>query len=149
MAVAAELTPERVTEMLVRAGRLAPGGRVLALVEEPTRTTLISTLRRVKIEYDGDAKHAPAHLLVKTPRTDTAVSFIDQGRRETAFYTDVAPRSPRDSVPQCFEAVGRDGDGPCHVLIEDLSATHHVLGEWRQGWRGSRRSCVRERRRWQ
>jgi hypothetical protein len=128
--VSGELTPERVTELLVRGGRLAAGGRVVSLVEEPARTTLISTFQRLRLEYDGDATTAPAHLLIKRPRTDLAASFIDQGRRETAFYADVAPRSPRDSVPQCFEAVGRDGDGPCHVLIEDLSATHRVLGEW-------------------
>jgi hypothetical protein len=58
------------------------------------------------------------------------VSFIDQGRQETAFYRDVAPRSPRGILPQCFEAVSTDGDGPDSVLLEDLSATHHVIGEW-------------------
>jgi hypothetical protein len=104
-----ELTPDRVTELLVRAGRLDTGERVVSLVEEPTRTTLISTLQRLRLEYDGDAKTAPAHLLVKRPRTDLPVFFLD---------------------PQCFEAIGRDGDGPCHVLIEDLSATHRVLGDW-------------------
>jgi hypothetical protein len=124
------VSPERLTEMLQRAGRLGRGGRVVGVVEEPARTTLISTLTRLRLEYEGDAKTAPAHLLIKTPRTDGPVSFVEQGRRETAFYIDVAPRSPRDSVAQCFDAIGRDGDGPCHVLIEDLSETHHVVGEW-------------------
>ena len=128
--VSAELTPERVTEMLVRGRRLDGGRRVVGVVEEPMRTTLVSTLQRLRLQYDGDATTAPAHLLIKTPRTDGPVSFIDQGRRETAFYVDVAPRSPRDSVPQCFDVTGRDGDGPCRVIIEDLSETHRALGEW-------------------
>jgi hypothetical protein len=128
--MAASLTPERLTEMLVRAGRLGAGVRVVKVVEEPARTTLISTLRRVSLDYEGDATAAPATLLIKTPRTDGPVSFIDQGRQETAFYRDVAPRSPRGILPQCFEAVSTEGDGPAYVILEDLSATHHVIGEW-------------------
>ena len=126
----ASLTAERINELLVRGGRLSGGGRVVGVVEEQARTTLISTLKRLRLEYAGDVKDAPASLLVKTPRTDGPVSFLDQGRREAAFYADVASRSPDGILPQCFEAICADGDGPCHVLLEDLSATHHDLGEW-------------------
>ena len=128
--VPSSLTAGHLTDLLVRAGRLPGGGRVTAVAEETTRTTLISTLVRLRLEYAGDAKTAPPHLLVKAPRTDCTFSFIDQGRRETAFYTEVAPRSPGDLLTTCFEGVVSEGDGPCYVVIEDLSATHHVLSDW-------------------
>jgi hypothetical protein len=135
------LAPEWLTQRLIDAGRLAASGRVTALVEETPQTTLISTLRRFRVDYAGDAAGAPTHLLLKTPRTDTAVSFIDQGRREATFYADVASRIQYGVVPQCFDIGGPDGEAPCSVLIEDLSATHRVIGEWPLP--PSRRDCER------
>ena len=117
--VPSSLTAEHLTELLARAGRLPGGGRVTAVAEETTRTTLISTLVRLKLEFAGDAKSAPTHLLVKAPRTDGPFSFIDQGRRETAFYTEVAPHSPGDLLAACVEGVVSEGDGPCYVVIDD------------------------------
>ncbi len=114
----------------MRAGRLPGGGRVVAVVEESPRTTLISTLRRWRLEYAGDAAGAPAHVLLKAPRTDGAVSFVDQGRREAAFYTTVAPLSPGALLPQCFDVVCSDGGELTDVLLEDLSSTHRVLTDW-------------------
>ena len=128
--VPSSLTAAYLTELLARAGRLPGGGRVTAVTEETTRTTLISTLVRVRLEYAGDGKSAPTHLLIKSPRTDGAVSFIDEGRKEAAFYTEVAPHSPADVLTTCFEGVGSQGDGAGYIVVEDLSATHHVLSDW-------------------
>jgi hypothetical protein len=123
-------TPDRVTELLLRAGRLTAGGRVVGVSEESVRTTIISTLQRLRVEYHGEAQGAPAHLLLKTARTDGAVSFAEQGRKEATFYRDVAPLTPAGLLAPCFEAVATEGDVPSHVLLEDLSGTHHVLADW-------------------
>lgn len=128
--VEASLTAERITQLLERAGRLSGEARVASVTDESSRPTLISTMQRLRLDYAGDAKSAPLQLLVKTPRTDGPVSFIGQGRKEAAFYTDVAPLSPAGLLVPCFEAVGAEGDGPTYVLLEDFSATHHVFADW-------------------
>jgi len=127
---ASTLTPERLTHLLERAGRLSGGARVASVVDESTRTTIISTLQRLRVEYQGDAKDAPSHLLLKAARTDGAVSFADQARSEAAFYRDVASASPAGVLVPCFEAVVADHEAPSHVLVEDFSGTHYVLADY-------------------
>ena len=119
--VPASLTAEWLTERLSHAGRLKGGARAVAVIEDGERTTILSTLRRFRVEYAGHARTAPAHLLLKAPRTDAAVSLIEQGRKPAAIWwttwsgpcwptrtcaamtcsTDVVPlaRAPRWALP--------------------------------------------------
>jgi hypothetical protein len=129
-ALPSSLTAERATELLQRAGRLASGARVSSVTRESSRNTIISLLQRIRLDYEGDAKGAPRHLLLKTARTDGAVSFVEQGRKEAAFYADVAPLSPPGLLVPCFETVSRESEARHEVLLEDLSETHRVPADW-------------------
>jgi hypothetical protein len=124
------LTAERVTELLQRAGRLGGGARVVGVTAVSSRTTIISVLQRLWLEYSGDAKGAPTHLLLKTARTDGAVPLVEQGRKEAAFYAEVALWSPAGILVPCFETVSLESEARHEVLLEDLSATHRVLADW-------------------
>ena len=46
------LTPERLTETLRASGGL-DGGHVVEVVVEMSRTTLVSTIQRLRLRYDG------------------------------------------------------------------------------------------------
>ena len=78
------MTAEQLTELLQRAGRLAGGSRVAGVTEVSSRSTIISVLKRFRLDYAGEAQGAPAHLLLKTVRTDGMVSLVEQGQRESA-----------------------------------------------------------------
>lgn len=124
------MTAEGLTELLWRAGRLDSGARVAGVTEVGSRTTIISVLKRFRLDYEGDAQGSPAHLLLKTVRTDRTVSLVEQGQREAAFYADVASASPAGLLVPCFETVSVKDEQRHHVLLEDLSETHHVLADW-------------------
>ena len=123
-------TASRIPELLERAGRLPGGARVVAVVPEAERTTLISVLRRVRVDYAGDSKDAPRYLLLKSPRTGDW--FPEEARKEAVFYRDVAPHSPSEVLATCFHVTiaGSDGNSETRVLLEDLSESHRALGDW-------------------
>jgi hypothetical protein len=124
------VSAERLTELLRTAGRLGTTARVVQVGRAGTRTTLISHLERLTLEYEGDRADAPASLLLKSTRTDVAAGIVSGGRNEAVFYRDVAPSSPRDVLAECFDvSTGAEGT-PCYVLMEDLSATHSVPYVW-------------------
>ena len=127
---ASRLTVARVNDLLSRAGRLPGGARATAVVPEPARTTVVSALQKFGIEYEGDAKGAPRALLLKTPHPDGR--FPDEARKEAEFYRVVAPGSPPEVLPSCFEAVAAAADEPAAswVLLEDLSETHEGFADW-------------------
>src|SRR5215467_3823847 len=95
-------TPERLTEALRQGGDLGDG-RVTEVSIESTRDTLLSTVMRLRLTYDGGA-HAgrPASLYAKTRRRDSTVIIAESGRREVEFYSKVAHAMPVGHVPRCF-----------------------------------------------
>ena len=95
------VAPERLTELLARAGRLPGTARVIGVTRGNARTTLISQLESFRLEYEGDAAGAPASLLLKMTRSDVAAGILSGGRNEAVFYRDVAPRSPREVLAEC------------------------------------------------
>jgi Ser/Thr protein kinase RdoA (MazF antagonist) len=104
------------TTVLHRSGAL-PGGRVRRLRILERRRTAGSSLAHCEVEY---TKHAPAQL----PRRDRPPELLDaMGRKEVAFYRDVAPTLPAAPVPRCLAAEA-GADGEWHIVLEDLSATH-------------------------
>ncbi len=62
-------TPEHLTEVLRRAGDLRAGG-VAEVAAETSRTTLVSTITRLRLTYADAEGGGPAHVLLKTPRED-------------------------------------------------------------------------------
>jgi hypothetical protein len=94
---------DHLTTALRKAGVLGEG-RVRTVDLEDPRDTILSHIVRLKLTYNGVASGAPASLILKTARRDRSDPLWAAGRREVAFYTQVAPRLPAGPVPRCFEA---------------------------------------------
>ena len=118
---------QHLTDVLRRCGALA-GGRVREVAVESSRPTLISRITRLRLTYDG-ADGAPATVILKTGLPDRPDGLSDGGRREVEFYTKVAAAMPH-LVPRCFEAVSDPDTKAWHLLLEDLSESHHIATAW-------------------
>jgi Ecdysteroid kinase-like family len=123
------LDPEHLTDVLRRAGVLG-GGRVSRVEIETARDTLVSRIARARLAYDGAADGAPDRLFLKSARVDGPIPAVEAGRKEVEFYERVAPASPPDLVPRCFEAVWEPEAKRWHILLEDLAESHMIVGEW-------------------
>ena len=77
------LTPERFTEVLRGSGAL-DGGRVVEVAVETSRTTLISTIDRLRLRYAGGG--GPATLIRKEPRQDIAPDLASLLGREVVAW---------------------------------------------------------------
>ena len=118
---AEEATPEWLTEVLRRAGRLARGG-VAAVRVAATSTLLVSEVARLEVTYTRDAtRDAPASLFLKLSRPGVANNL---GRAEVEFYGSVVPEMKDPPVPLCFDAAFDPATGLSHLLLEDLTGTH-------------------------
>jgi len=123
-----DLLPHQLTERLRVSGAL-PFGRVTAVHAEERRTTILSAIVPLRVEYSADAPgEAPTRLLLKASRggLDSSLQFV--GEREVAFYSRAAPLMPGGPFPRCYDA--EYSAGRFHLLLEDLSETHMVLSEW-------------------
>ena len=89
-----DLAPERLTETLRRSGGL-DDGRVAEVTVETSRTTILSTVQRLRLRYEGGA--GPATLIGKQPRGDIDTTLGALLHREFGFYTTVAPATPRNT----------------------------------------------------
>jgi hypothetical protein len=122
-------TPAHLTEALRRAGVL--GDDRVADVEVLTSyPTILSSIVRLRLTYEGTAGTAPHSLIVKTAHPDRPPDRWQGGRQEVAFYRDIASQSPADVMPRCFEAWLDDASGAWHLLLEDLTDSHFVTTQW-------------------
>ena len=92
-----ELAPERLTAAL-RAGGALDDGRVVDVSVESSRTTLLSTVLRLRLRYEGGA--GPDRLFRKIPRHDLAPDLASELRKEIDFYTTVAASAPPGVAPR-------------------------------------------------
>lgn len=123
-----DLLPDQLTERL-RAGGALPSGRVTGVHAGERRTTGLSTIVPLRVEYSRDAPaDAPIRLVLKATRGGLGGSLQSVGEREVAFYTRAAPLMPGGPFPRCYDA--EYSPGRFHLLLEDLSETHVVLTEW-------------------
>src|SRR6476646_3579842 len=83
-------------------------GRVTAAQVVHAFPTVLSHFHRLKLDYEGSAMGAPRHLYLKTGLPDSPGAAMDSGRREVAFYTDVAPPTPTGLLPRCYDAQAAD-----------------------------------------
>ena len=124
------LTPDRLTAVLRRHGHL-PRGRVERIAIESSRTTLISAIARLSLEYSPDAEaHPPARLFFKASRPDHSPELAAGVLKEVAFYETVAPLMRPGIVPLCYDAARDQAANTFHLLLEDLAETHVVVTEW-------------------
>jgi hypothetical protein len=121
-----DLAPERLTETLRRSGGL-DGGRVAEITVETSRTTVLSTIQRLRLRYETGA--GPATLIRKQPRGDLDATLRGLVAREIGFYTLVAPATPPGGLVRCYGIVGAE-DGPRSLLLEDLTDSHTIVSEW-------------------
>ncbi len=94
------------------------------------RPTLMSRIIRLRLTYDGSANASPNSLIVKTGRPEQPGNEWSGGRKQVAFYSDVAPSLPPGLVPRCFDAHHADVKTPWHLVLEDLTDTHTLATEW-------------------
>jgi thiamine kinase-like enzyme len=121
-------SPAHLTGVLREAGVLG-GSRVVSVSVETSRQTLISTVMRLRLGFEGQGDAAPSHLFFKTRHPESPLTTEGVGLREVAFYARAAPLTPAGLLPRCFEAVAGD-DGGWHLLLEDLTGSHQVVTEW-------------------
>jgi hypothetical protein len=131
-----EATPARLTEVLCADAALGDGGA--EVVEEVGHETAIeggySLLWPLRIRYSPVAAgltQLPTALLLKVPRSDIDLEqTASNGRRECFFYGVIAPVSPEVPVPLCYNAALTEDGARWHLLLEDLSGTHHDAAGW-------------------
>jgi Ecdysteroid kinase-like family len=123
-----DLVPEQLSERLRVHGAL-PVGRVTAVHAGERRTTIVSTIVPLRVEYSPDApSEAPTRFLLKATRPGLHASLGSVGEREVAFYGQAAPLMPGGPLPRCYDA--EYSSGRFHLLLEDLSETHLVFPDW-------------------
>ena len=123
-----DLVPDDLTSRLRASGAL-PCGRATTVDIGERRTTILSTIVPLRVEYSPDTPaEAPRHLLLKAKRSGLDASLQSVGEREVAFYRRAAPLMPGGPFPRCYDA--EFSSGRFHLLLEDLSDTHMILTEW-------------------
>ena len=119
-------TPERLTDVLRRAGVLS-AGKITSVSVESSRQMILSTVMRLRLEVEGEPDAAPVHVFFKTRRPDSPIDTETVGRAEVDFYSRVAPLTPDGLLPRCFEAAT---EGGWRVVLEDLSDSHDIVSPW-------------------
>ena len=123
---AEEITPRWLTETLRRNGFL-DRGNVTGVSVKWSRTLPVSIVSGLEVGYSEDApSDAPASLFLKISNP----AFAPAAARETppeelVFYNSVAQLMPDPPLPRLFDAAFSRADGRSHLLLEDLSETHH------------------------
>jgi Ecdysteroid kinase-like family len=104
--------------------------RVSDVAVETSKATILSRIMRLRLSYDGVATGAPASIILKTGLPERANAKWNSGRREVAFYNQIAAGMPAGLVPRCFEAVWEENTNEWHLLLEDLTDSHSIASNW-------------------
>jgi len=121
--------PEYLTGALRRSGKLGDG-RVSEVVVEDSRKTILSRIIRLGLSYDSAAAGAPRSIILKTGLPERADAQWNSGRREVAFYAQIAAAMSSRLVPRCFDAAWDADTNAWHLLLEDLTDSHFILPNW-------------------
>lgn len=110
----AEVTLEKfsadfLTERLRASGAL-PRGRVVAVHAGERRTTIVSMIAPLRVEYSSDAPgEAPTRQFLKATRGGLDPGLQSVGEREVDFYRHAAPRMPGGPLPRCYDTEFTEG----------------------------------------
>jgi thiamine kinase-like enzyme len=121
--------PQYLTTALRNAGVLGEAS-VRDVAVESDRQTLVSRILRLRLEYDGEPREAPGSIILKTAHPERVATGWEGGRKEVAFYRDVAAVMSPGMVPRCFEAHADDAARSWHLLLEDLTNSHMIASTW-------------------
>jgi hypothetical protein len=116
-----------ITDVLRRSGELGKG-RVRDLLVESSRTTLLSRVFRLRLNYEGTTD-ARSTLILKTGLPGSASERAHSGHREVEFYAQAGEVSA-GVVPRCFEAFLDQDTKDWHLLLEDLTDSHVIGTKW-------------------
>jgi hypothetical protein len=105
-------------------------GRVLDVVVQSDRPTLLSRILRLRLTCDRAEPDAPETIILKTGLANAAKGTWNGGRQEVEFYTKVAPMLTGRTVPRCFDAQWNAENQAWHLLLEDLTDTHVIATQW-------------------
>src|SRR3954466_13202294 len=94
---------EHLTAALRKCGALRDG-RVRDVTVERSFDTVLSHIMRLRLHYEGGAATAPSSLIFKSVIAERADTFWFAGRKEVAFYNEVAAAMKDHLVPRCYEA---------------------------------------------
>lgn len=122
--------PAQLSGALRRAGALSGEASVREIAVESARSTILSRIFRLRLGYDCLAPDAPTSIILKTALPERSGSEWNAGRREVAFYNDVASTMPVRLVPRCFEAHWDAETEAWRLLLEDLTETHYIATTW-------------------
>lgn len=120
---------EHLTEVLRRSGVLGRG-RVSAVAIDKQFPAILSLVQRLRLTYEGEASAAPPSIIFKTDLPNRPGASWESGRKEVAFYTNVAPATPSGLLLHCFEAHHDAASGAWHLLLEDLTDSHMMATQW-------------------
>ncbi len=126
----AHVTPEWLTKVLRDQGHLEDG-RVTAVHLKTTRSTAVSLVAHLEVQYTADAAASvPSQLFLKTSRPDLIAAFPLRGQKEVAFYTRIAAAMLAPLVVRCYDAVYAPETQKFHLVLEDMSASHFQATIW-------------------
>ena len=119
---------EHLTAALRRAGTLGDDGQVIAVAVDKAWPTILSRIIRLRLDYRGMTAGAPASLILKTVHSDRSDNI--GGRREVAFYSQVAGATAVQLLPRCYDSHWDEDTKAWHLLLEDLTDTHMIVAPW-------------------
>jgi hypothetical protein len=120
---------DHLTAVLRKSGALGDG-RVRDVTVERSFDTVLSHIARLRLHYEGGAATAPSSLIFKSVIAERADTFWFAGRKEVAFYNEVAAATKDHLVPRCYEAAYDESTKLWHLLLEDLTDTHFIGTPW-------------------
>ena len=119
-----QITPEWLTQRLHEKGGLSHG-RVTKVEATSFPMRYASVISFLNVNYSDDApESAPRRLFLKRSLHEC---FDDQAIKEVFFYNVIADMMIDPPVVGCYDAVYSQEIGHYHLLLEDVSETHHVL----------------------
>lgn len=117
------------SEVLLKS-KLLGQSRLTEVSVEASYATVLSHIFRLRLIFADTACEAPITLILKAGLAERAGGPWVGGKREVAFYQDLAPSMPAGIVPYCFDAEWDSGTGTWHLLLEDLTDSHVTATHW-------------------
>ncbi len=116
-----QVDPAWLTGVLARSGDLRTG-HVVA-VEVAAEVSTHATAARLFVRYSADATgRRPRSLFLKLVKQESASYF---GRTEIDYYVKLIAPIVARPAPRCYHTGYDESTGRYHLLLDDLSETHH------------------------